>query len=137
MPTKEEIIAELRGSKRDIFTTKEIINLVDSVKLRNEIIPTVLKKGDVVIVNYNKKRPAVVIKVLKEKEGCLVIPLSTTEDELNLCESDSRFLGPGFFSKSVVTLKYEYARTNFICCYDNIKLLNAAIQKLKDYLKII
>ena len=138
MATKEEIINSIPLNKVTI-SRKEFVRLVSSITVGGEenlitLIekPKYIKKGDVYVVSVGgKKRPVVVAKVLEDT--VIGIPLSTTEDELNLCKSSSRFLGKGWFSKQLLSSKKTFALENWVGIYDNPKLLNKAISKLRIF----
>ena len=96
----------------------------------SQIKPTHLKKGDIYVDKVgSKRRPCVIIKVCEEM--VYSIPLSTTENSLNLCETKSRFLSDGFFSKSVACSTKEWASESFIGVYDNPTHLNDTIKLLR------
>lgn len=115
------------------------INKDDLVDFFNNAIntkyrPNKLKKGDVVdsMVAF-KLRPCVIIGV--EKNNVYAIPLSTTQDDNNLCQCKGRFFGENsYFSKSIVSISCESALRLFKGCYDNPKHLNFVISQLKSVL---
>ena len=138
MPTKKSIIFDLTHSPKQSYSPSEVRSLVNSVNMIKEPArpPLRLKKGDVYVSYVGaKKRPVVICKVI----GDIVIgvPLSTTENELNLMKSKSRFFGDGYFSKQFVTSTYEFAMENFTGVYDNEKLLRKAIKELKKFYETI
>jgi hypothetical protein len=108
------------------------LNSVTSVTTETKK-PKYLKKGDIIkAMGGWKVRPCVVIKV--DKDIVYAIPLSTTEDGINLCEANSRFLTENYFSKSIISVTKENALKNFVGVYDNPKNLNEAIKKVKENL---
>lgn len=98
--------------------------------------PTKIKKGDVLIAFEGvKSRPCVVVKVLKDKT-VLYIPLTSTENVHCLSSFTSRFFGEGCFSKSFSVCTEEFAIQNFVGVFDNMKSLNVAIKKLKEFIAV-
>lgn len=132
---KNSVIERLQNKNYSMSEVKHLIGTITRVEKNR---PKFLRKNDVIIrvgsggSQEAKKRPYVVIKVLEDK--CIAMPLSTTEDELNLCESQSRFFGNGFFTSHIVTIKIEDALDNFAGVYDNPRLVNKAIREMKQFL---
>jgi len=62
----------------------------------------------------------------------IAIPLSTTEDCLNLHPSSSRFFKSGWFGNQFITCKKEIALKEYAGQYDNPRRLNEASKKLKE-----
>lgn len=128
MPSKEELI---KGLTKSTYRANEVADLLHSVTTKVSP-PSRFKKGDVVIISSGgKHRPAVVAKVFDTTLAA--IPLSTTEDELNLMPYTSRFLGQGYFGKYIVTLDKEKAFKFFAGVFDNSRDLNKAIALMKEY----
>jgi hypothetical protein len=116
-------------------TKNQVLHHLDSVTSVTTNIkkPKYIKKGDIIkAMGGWKVRPCVVIKVDKDIVYC--IPLSTTEDGINLCKANSRFLTENYFSKSIISVTKENALKNFTGVYDNPKNLNEAIKKIKEKL---
>lgn len=131
MPTKKELMSLIDGMSKTEFTKGEVKSFINSVNTTDSMPPTEYRKGDVIANGVGaKKRPMVVISIV----GNMMygIPLSSTQDEFNLSESKSRFMGDGWFSKGVSVVTKEYADENFIGVYDNMKLLNKAIELMKN-----
>jgi hypothetical protein len=130
MPTKKELMSIIDSQQKGLYTKGEVKTFINTIVTADSKPPLKYKKGDVIANGIGvKKRPIVVIRIIGELLFC--IPLSTTKDEFNLCESDSRFMGSGWFSKGLSVVSKEYANDNFIGVYDNPKLLNKAIHQLK------
>lgn len=112
---------------------KQTIMQADFKELKEIQKPTYIRKGDV-FVGYEgkKKRPNVVIKVLKDRT-ILYIPLTSTDNVHCLSESKSRFFGEGCFSKSFSVATEEFALENFVGVYDDMKVINNAVQELKKF----
>lgn len=123
--TKEEIISRVDSDNPSIAEIKLWIETMSFCKQVDNI-----KKGDVIAYSLYKKRPIVVIKIVKDI--VYGIPLSTTKDDLNLCSYTSRQFKSGFFSKSIVCMQKEICKNNFIGTLDNNKDLNKAISLLKE-----
>lgn len=131
MPYKKDILATIT---KQTYNQSEVRYLITSVKSEKVRPPTRLKKGDVVVVASGiKTRPAVIIKVLKET--VVVIPLSSTEDSLNLLPFNSRFFGENYFSKYLMTVTKDYATEHFVGVFDCNRDLNKAIKLIKEYVK--
>lgn len=127
MASKESV---LEGLKEKGYSFAEVKHIIGTITCVENCAPSEFKKGDVFIQKVGvKSRPVVIIAV--EEDIVYGIPLSTTEDELNLCESSSRFFGEGFFSKTLVSASFEYIRGNFAGVYDNPKVVNKAIRELQ------
>ena len=135
MPTKTEVLQEIDLSPVKSYTKELVKNLVSKVRQEREK-PSKLKIGDVFVLQLSaKKRPVVVIAI----KDTLVygIPLTSTEDEMNLIPSKSRFFGNGWFSKSLVTVKHDIVMENFVGVYDNEKLLRKARRAIKDLIDTV
>ena len=131
MASKQEIHDLIDSTSKTSYTKGEVKSFIQSVGGAQYGRPRYLKKGDVVSNGVGaKKRPCVVVKV--DKDFVYAIPLSTTEDELSLCASSSRFFDNGWFTRGVSVVSTDYAIDNFIGVYDNIKLLNKAIKLTKE-----
>lgn len=101
---------------------------------RNSNPPSNIKKGDVFTTQFGtKSRPCVVIKVLRDRT-VVYVPLTSTENVHCLTPYSSRFFGKGCFSRSISVCTEEYATTNFVGVFDNMKNLNEAIKELKQFL---
>lgn len=129
MPTREELIQSL---SKDKYTVSEVKHLIKGVKKDRPNQPTKLKKGDILSLNlFGKCRPVIVVKEIKNY--CIVIPMSSTEDSLNIHSFNSRFYGEGYFNMQLLTLKLEHMQDKFIGVLDDNKNLNIAIKKLRQY----
>lgn len=106
-----------------------IVNQVTSIK--NDV--TKLKKGDVILqVSGAKTRPAVIIKVFKDR--VITIPLTSEENPHSLFKANSRFFGESWFCNLYMISTIEYAKNNFAGVYDNSKDVNKAIKALKEFI---
>lgn len=88
--------------------------------------------------NGTKPRPNVIIKIIDGM--CYGIPLTSTQDFMVLCESNtSRFFTiegkPTFFSLGMSVVTMEYAMDNFLGVFDDNKGLRFAKNELKLRLK--
>lgn len=123
-------ISVLEGLKEKGYSFLEVKHIIGTITCVESCSPDIFRKGDVFIQSVGvKKRPVVIIHVAEEV--VYGIPLSTTQDELNLCESKSRFFGEGYFSNQLVSASFEYVKHNFGGVYDNPKAVNIAIKELK------
>lgn len=124
-----------------IYTKKEVLDILEKlssntpIKNRRLIIDEI-KKGDVFLCNIFKRRPAIVIKVLKNGT-VIAVPMTTTENHHTLIESTSRFLGKSFFSNSLFIETVDMVKENFICVYDNPIAVNMLIKELAILYKFI
>lgn len=134
MPTKDEII---KGLNKKLYTATETAHLIRQIQTARVNPPSKFKKGDVIVVvdSGHKTRPSVIVKVYRD--SVMSIPLSTTEDELNLVPYKSRFWGEGWFSKALVTTKKADAETYFKGVFDNNRGLNDAIKAIKELINQI
>lgn len=132
----EELIELIENSDSSVksYGKEVVVKMLKALEKRETFRPpSRLKKGDVFTDRVGSKvRPVVIAKVVGDT--VTGIPLSTTEDELNLMESSSRFFGDSYFSKGIVVAKYSYAMEYFIGVYDNEKLLRKAIKESKKFL---
>ena len=138
--TKTGVLACLKANN---YTQAEVKRLIESIDItdsaRKEIEdlkrPKYLKKQDVYSGAIGKKqRPVVIVKIIKQKNIVIGIPLTTTENEMCLIRGNSRFFGSGYFTNHFVTCRYDVALENFIGTFDNPKATNRAIKKLKEFL---
>lgn len=133
MSSKKEIIKEIDTLvNKPTYSKSEVKCLVNSVSSETANRPDKLKIGDV-FVNLvgGKNRPIVIVKVLEDV--VLGVPLSTTEDSLNLVQFKSRFFGNNYFSKQVIITKYELAMEKFTGVFDSPRDLNKAKAMLKQF----
>tara|TARA_R110000796_G_scaffold90732_1_gene194693 strand:- start:3 stop:419 length:417 start_codon:yes stop_codon:yes gene_type:complete len=133
MPDKKSVLGIIDSGSKTSFSKGEVKCFVNSVSAENNSAkPTKLKKGDVYITQLGtKSRPVVICKVLGDV--VLAIPLSTTENELTLTNSNSRFFGDNFFSKQVIMSTYEYAMEHYAGVFDNNTNLNKAVKMMKQF----
>lgn len=131
MPTKKEIFDKLDTDNKATYTTSEVKAIVNSLR-RESQKPSSLKKGDVYVSNVGgKKRPVVICKVAGD--AVVGIPLSTTEDPLNLIPFNSRFCGENYMTRQIITSTYEHAMENFTGVFDNNTAINKAMRELKEF----
>jgi hypothetical protein len=133
MASKKDIIKEIDTLvNKPTYSKSEVKHLITSVSSESVNKPSTLKIGDV-FVNLvgGKNRPIVIVKVLGDV--VLGVPLSTTEDCLNLLQFKSRFFGNNYFSKQVVITKYELAMSNFTGVFDSPRDLKKAKEMLKQF----
>lgn len=133
MATKTKVLEDLKDKTYSFSEIKHIIGTITHVETAT---PSVFKVGDLYAATVGtKRRPVAIIKVT----DCLIygIPLSTTEDCLNLSTYKSRFCGEGFFSAQLVSAPVEYVKDNFIGVLDSPKDLKTAVLKLKELVDTI
>lgn len=132
----EDYIESLKNMEAGTLPREGIIRALEALP-NISAKPLHLKKGDVFMypVAGAKHRPVVIIKI--EEEMVYGFALSSTEDELNLCPSVSRFFGKGFISKGLVVCKKSWAVQKFAGIYDNPKRLHSAVKMFKEQLNSI
>lgn len=114
------------------YSAKEVIHLLGQVTVLQRL-PYVIK-GDCFTQHVGiKKRPCCVIKVVGNL--CYAIPMSTTEDELNLIKTKparcSHKQQVNYFSKSVIVAPVEVVLDNFLFNYENNAVVNKAIREMR------
>lgn len=131
MKPKSEVIASVDPTKT--YLGSYVIARINEVECDDTFIPSYLKKGDVILKTVGgKRRPCVIIKVLAEM--VIILPLTSSENIHNLCESRSRFFREGWFSNTYDVEEIKWAKMNFIGVYDNNKDLNNAIKQLRIFI---
>jgi hypothetical protein len=128
MPSKGKVLEDLKEKGYSYAEVKHIIGTITSIEKDS---PSKFKVGDVFLSHVGvKRRPVCVIKVT----DCLIygIPMSTTEDCLNLSTFKSRFFDNGFFGNQLVSASVEYVEENFSGVLDSPKDVRNAIKKLKE-----
>lgn len=92
-----------------------------------------MKKGDIFLSRVgDKKRPLVVLKVLRDIVHA--VPLSRTEDRMKLLKCSSEKFPESFFTNSIVTQTREFAEKHKVDSYDNLPELQQVINKIKESL---
>ncbi len=128
------IINELKVKNYGYNDVKDILESITQIGT-NKLRPSVLKKGDCFRAFTGKKnRWHVVIKV--KQDIVIAIPLSTTEDCINLSSFSSRFFGENFFGTCLTTHCIEEATDNFGGILEDTKGLNNAIKLLKEFVNV-
>ncbi len=130
---KRDLANKFTGSSSYLgsFIKSEIMN-TNFKNLKSMQRPLKIKKGDVITVYEGiKSRPAVVVKVLKNRT-VMYIPLTSTDNVHCLSPASSRFFGEGCFTKSINVCTEEYAIDYFVGVFDNTKALNQAIRDFKE-----
>ncbi len=128
MATKNSVLESLKDKGYSFAEVKHIIGTITFVDGKH---PSKFKIGDVYIAQCGtKRRPVCIVKVT----DCVIygIPVSTTEDCLNMCSFKSRFLGEGFFSGQLVSSSIEYVKENFAGVLDSPRDLKNAVKLLKE-----
>ena len=125
----QQTIDTLQEDKK--YSAAHIRHLLNHVTLSVEA-PNEFKIGDAYIDSCGaKRRPVIIIKVMED--FVIGIPLSTTEDCLNLVPYKSRFFGEGFFSNQLVTAKIDYVKDSFVGVFDNDENIKEAVEKIKKF----
>ena len=112
---------------------KTLIHATDFTVLKPIHKPTTIKAGDVVnLYNGKKKRPCLILKVLKNRD-CIYITLTASENSYNLISFQNRFFGDGYIGKTLSICSEEIAIENFAGVFDDSKVVKLAIKSIKDY----
>jgi hypothetical protein len=128
MASKKKVLEDLKEKGYNYAEVRHIIGTITSIEKE---APSKLKVGDIFLANVGlKKRPNCIVKVT----DCLIyaIPMSTTQDCLNLCNFKSRFFGNGFFANQLVSAPIEYVEENFAGVLDSPRDVRNAVKKLKE-----
>ena len=139
MPNKQEVMDSVNLNKN--YSGTETKNLIHSVKTASDDfniqrMPKYIKAGDVFIAQGGaKRRPHVVISVRKKDGIAIATPLTTTNDELALTPFTSRFLGKGWFTSQLVTVKLHYVSENFGGVLENRAVIRQFKKDLKQFYK--
>lgn len=93
-----------------------------------------LKRGDVISVEYqHKNRPGLIIKISKGYVYVLLLS-SELDSPYKLMDGNSRIFGRSTITHTLIPLQMDYAEENFLCQYDNQKLV---VEATKAYNKHI
>ena len=95
--------------------------------------PISIKKGDV-YVSYcgAKKRPCVVVKILKDV--VVGIPLTSGENIHSSVPYKCRFFGEGFLGKTIDIASKEYVKTYFAGVFEDKKAIKEALENIKEFM---
>lgn len=130
---KDDLIANFQPTIT--YSGKQIAHIINGLSLKSLTPnkPSKIKKADVFTVKTaSKTRPAVVLKVLKNRT-VIYCHLTSTENIHCMTPYDNRFFGKGCFSYSFSICTEEYVIENFIGLFDDIKTVNRAIKDLKEF----
>lgn len=131
MPSKEELYTQIDASTKPSYSKGEVKGFIYSVSNERVRSPKTFKKGDVILNGVGmKRRPCVVASVIDKMMYC--IPLSTTEDHMNILPHNSRFFEDGWLSNGLWAIHEDYARENFAGVFDDMTSLNKAIKIMKQ-----
>jgi len=138
MPNKQEVMDSVNLNKN--YSGTETKNLIHSVRTATEGYsvqpPKYIKSGDVFIAQGGaKRRPYVVISVRKKDGIAITVPLTSINDELALTPFTSRFLGKGWFTSQLVTVKLSYISENFGGVLENRAVIRQFKKDLKQFYK--
>ena len=94
--------------------------------------PISIKKGDV-YVSYcgAKKRPCVVVKILKDV--VVGIPLTSGENIHSSVPYKCRFFGDGFLGKTIDIASKEYVQTYFAGVFEDKGAIKEALENIKEF----
>lgn len=94
--------------------------------------PISIKKGDV-YVSYcgTKKRPCVVVKILKDV--VVGIPLTSGENIHSSVPYKCRFFNEGFLGKTIDIASKEYVQTYFARVFEDKGAIKEALENIKEF----
>ena len=94
--------------------------------------PISIKKGDV-YVSYcgTKKRPCVVVKILKDV--VVGIPLTSGENIHSSVPYKCRFFGEGYLGKTIDIASKEYISNYFVGVFEDRKAIKLALEGIKEF----
>jgi hypothetical protein len=127
---KQEVIDSIDITKT--YLGSFVRQKINEVTFDDRYLPKELKRGDVINIFAGiKKRPCVILSI---KDNMVIyIPLTSSKNINNLCESKSRFYGVGHFSNTYGVCKLETALECFIGVYDNDLFLDNAEKELSMF----
>ena len=94
--------------------------------------PISIKKGDV-YVSYcgAKKRPCVVVKILKDV--VVGIPLTSGENIHSSVPYKCRFFGEGYLGKTIDIASKEYVQSYFVGVFEDKGAIKEALENIKEF----
>ena len=94
--------------------------------------PISIKKGDV-YVSYcgTKKRPCVVVKILKDV--VVGIPLTSGENIHSSVPYKCRFFGEGYLGKTIDIASKEYVQSYFAGVFEDKKAIKEALENINEF----
>ena len=131
---KQEVIDKFLPTAS--YSGKQIAFIINGLSLKSMYQPpkpSEIKKGDVLSVKTaSKVRPAVVIRVLKDRT-VIYVHLTSTENIHCMTSGKSRCFGEGCLTYGFSICSEDFAIENYIGIYDDMKAVNQSIKDLKEF----
>lgn len=126
---KNDLVQSFTNTKT--YLGHEVINRINNTNFERIIkVPTEFKKYDVLVVQSGKKkRPAVIVKVLKE--FVITIPLTSSENIHSSVPYKCRFLGEGYFCLNYEIIPIDLVKESFVNIFEDKKAVREAINQIK------
>lgn len=131
--TKKELIDSFQPTQTYLGSfIRSRVNEISN-ETRSVNCPVSFKKGDV-YVSYcgAKKRPCVVVKILKDV--VVGIPLTSGENIHSSVPYNCRFFGEGYLGKTFDIASKEYVLENFTGIFEDKKAIKLAIENIKEFI---
>lgn len=135
MATKLEVLNSFQPTQSYIGShIRSSINSIDGK--HDGFSPSKFKKGDC-YTSYNgtKKRPCVIVKVLKTH--VIGIPLTSDDNIHASIPFNCRFKGKGYFTNTIDIAENIYVRNNFAGIFEDKKAIKLAIESVKQIVNSI
>lgn len=129
---KNDLVQSFTNNKT--YLGHEVINRINNTTFESRIkIPNEIKKFDVVIVQSGvKKRPSVVIKVIKDI--VVTIPLTGSENIHCSVPFKCRFRNDGHLCLNYEVIPVDLAKNNFVGVFEDRKAVKEAINQIKLFI---
>lgn len=121
-----------RFNDKMTYTGKNVKTILSDLEEFSSMnVPSKVRRGDV-FLSYGgkKKRPCVVIKVLKN-DTVMYLGLTSSDNVNCLSEFKSRFFKDGWISNGFSVTSVDYVKENFIGFLDSPRELKIAVDKFK------
>ncbi len=130
--TKKEVLDSFQANQ--FYLGSFIKDKITSISAKGVSgTPISIKKGDV-YVSYcgAKKRPCVVVKILKDV--VVGIPLTSGENIHSSVSYKCRFFNEGFLCNTIDIASKEYVLENFTGIFEDKKAIKLAIENIKEFI---
>ena len=130
--TKKELIDSFQPTQTYLGSfIRSQVNQISN-EIRNVNCTVSFKKGDV-YVSYcgRKKRPCVVVKILKDV--VVGIPLTSGENIHSSVPYKCRFFGEGYLGKTIDIASKEYVQSYFAGVFEDKKAIKEALENIKEF----
>ena len=130
--TKKELIDSFQPTQTYLGSfIRSQVNQISN-EIRNVNCTVSFKKGDV-YVSYcgTKKRPCVVVKILKDV--VVGIPLTSGENIHSSVPYKCRFFGEGYLGKTIDIASKEYVQSYFVGVFEDKGAIKEALENIKEF----